>query len=92
VQDSGNHTESHHTISSKKSRRIVLILNKQVVRVYTRLNIGKDIGEELLLVNVTRSSEKNQSLITVTCFAERSWRDLSPSLPLAPGRVQQGKE
>jgi hypothetical protein len=28
----------------------------------------------------------------VTCFAERSWRDLSPSLPLAPGRVHQGKE
>jgi hypothetical protein len=35
--------------------------------------------------------ERNE-LRGVACFAERSWRDLSPSLPLAPGRAQQGKE
>jgi hypothetical protein len=76
---------------------ILKIGNTKLLAEYIMGNGGrrrgiKRSGAQLYLVlrNVPQIISQNYSI--VTWFAERSWRDLSPSLPLAPGRVQQGKE
>jgi hypothetical protein len=40
-------------------REIILVSDERIAKLYTRVNIGKDKGEWLTLVSVTRRSERS---------------------------------